>query len=71
MTSCGMRVVRGPDWSKANADGGEGHIGTIIGENSNDRTGTVLWDNGSQSNCSLGKGGKYELRVLDNAPIGT
>jgi len=27
----GVRVVRGPDWSQGDADGGEGHVGTVTG----------------------------------------
>lgn len=29
----GIRVVRGPDWSYGNADGGEGHVGTVTDDN--------------------------------------
>ena len=26
----GLRVVRGPDWSWGDQDGGEGHVGTVV-----------------------------------------
>nr|XP_022342890.1 E3 ubiquitin-protein ligase MIB2-like isoform X2 [Crassostrea virginica] len=65
----GIRVVRGPDWSHGNEDKGEGHVGTVIRDNG-DETCEVLWDMGGKSKCNVGKGGKFELRLLDNAPAG-
>lgn len=29
----GIRVVRGPDWSYDDDDGGEGHVGTVTDDN--------------------------------------
>jgi len=33
MSIDGVRVVRGPDWSYGDDDGGEGHVGTLIQDN--------------------------------------
>ncbi|XP_033725516.1 E3 ubiquitin-protein ligase MIB2-like [Pecten maximus] len=66
--SVGLRVVRGPDWSHGNADHGEGHMGTVIKDDTDNYD--VIWDKGGKSNCRTGKDGKYDLRILDNAPIG-
>ncbi|XP_069101873.1 E3 ubiquitin-protein ligase MIB2-like [Argopecten irradians] len=66
--SVGLRVVRGPDWNHGNADQGEGHMGTVVKDNKDNFD--VIWDKGGKSNCRAGKDGKYDLRVLDNAPIG-
>jgi E3 ubiquitin-protein ligase mind-bomb len=67
--SVGLRVVRGPDWKFGNKDGGEGHIGTVISVK-DDNTAEVVWDNGTQVTCKIGKDGKKDLRVIDNAPAG-
>ncbi|KAL3861980.1 hypothetical protein ACJMK2_007986 [Sinanodonta woodiana] len=64
----GLRVVRGPDWSLGNADGGEGHVGTVIQDFGNGTT-EVLWDLGTQSTCKTGKDGKFDLSTLDSAPL--
>ncbi|XP_021360864.1 E3 ubiquitin-protein ligase MIB2-like [Mizuhopecten yessoensis] len=66
--SVGLRVVRGPDWSHGNVDQGEGHMGTVVKDDKDNYD--VIWDKGGKSNCRAGKGGKYDLRILDNAPIG-
>lgn len=69
----GVRVIRGPDWQSKKQDGGLGHAGTIIyvpKEGSSDDKVTVIWDNGRELRYRAGKDGKYDLRVLDNAPIG-
>ena len=65
----GMRVLRGPHWQGGDADGGEGHLGTIR-ELLGDGHVRVLWDNGQETTCKAGAGGKYELRILDTAPVG-
>lgn len=67
--SVGLRVVRGPDWSHGDKDGGEGHVGSVIGVNS-DNTCDVVWDNGREIKCRIGKDGKCDLRIVDNAPAG-
>lgn len=72
----GLRVVRGPDWKWGNQDGGEGHVGTVVeigkpgSSTSPDKTVVVQWDSGSRTNYRVGYQGAYDLRVLDNAPIG-
>jgi E3 ubiquitin-protein ligase mind-bomb len=76
MLEVGVRVTRGPDWKWGNQDDGEGHIGTVveIGKpgslTSPDKTVVVQWDSGSRTNYRVGYQGKYDLRVLDNAPVG-
>ena len=47
--------------------------GTVIyvpKKDSSDDHVTVIWDNGRELRYRAGKDGKYDLRVLDNAPIG-
>nr|KAG5706472.1 hypothetical protein BaRGS_032865 [Batillaria attramentaria] len=65
----GVRVLRGPNWEGGEADGGEGHLGTLIELLGNGLV-RVLWDNGQESTCKAGADGKYELRIFDTAPIG-
>ncbi|KAH3783586.1 hypothetical protein DPMN_161528 [Dreissena polymorpha] len=65
----GVRVVRGPDWSKGDEDGGEGHVGTVTDDNE-DNTVEVQWDMGNSGTYNTGKGGKHDLRVLDSSPVG-
>ena len=67
--SIGLRVVRGPNWEFGDIDGGEGHIGTVISVK-DDNTAEVVWDNGNQVTCKIGKDGQRNLRVIDNAPAG-
>ena len=66
-----VRVVRGPDWSTGNEDGGDGHLGTVVdikptadGANAV----VILWDNGKKREYRYGSEGNYTLRVFDNAP---
>ena len=75
----GLRVVRGPDWEWGDQDGGEGHVGTVVevkreqsGEQQaqEGRSVVVQWDCGERSSYRCGVEGKYDLRVLDNAPCG-
>ncbi len=71
----GTRVVRGPDWTYENQDGGEGHVGTVIAKgcrNLQARPGEVLvlWDDGGEGVYRAGKDGPHDLRLLDNAPAG-
>ena len=65
----GLRVIRGRDWSPADVDGGEGHLGTVVSYGK-DETAEVIWDNGNQTLSRSGKDQSYELRVADNAPTG-
>ena len=77
----GVRVVRGPDWSWEDQDGGEGNVGTVVevkdsaseGEESGPGGTTVIvcWDGGVVTNYRCGFGGKYDLRTFDNGQTGT
>ena len=71
----GLRVVRGPDWEWGDQDGGEGHVGTVVevGEPSvsdGGRAVVVQWDFGERARYRCGVHGRYDLRVLDSAPVG-
>ena len=74
----GIRVVRGPDWSWGNQDGGEGFVGTLIELKMNPpsagksagQTVVVAWDNGVTSNYRVGYNDKYYLRAFDSGPSG-
>lgn len=73
-TKTGIRVVRGPDWSHGNEDGGEGHLGTVIGipgRGPSHGKVQVVWDSvGEEKSYFAGKNNKFELRIYDIAPIG-
>ena len=62
----GLRVIRGPGWTQGEADGGEGHVGTVV-DLKDDGTVEVTWDGGQVTKV---KAGSNELRVLDNATVG-
>ena len=76
----GVRVVRGPDWSWEDQDGGEGSVGTLVEvkesvpeEEETFPSGTtvkVCWDISLLSNYRCGFDKKYDLRVFDNAQTG-
>ena len=78
----GTRVVRGPDWTWGDQDGGEGHVGTVAEVLRADRAGlvdggcpgpcvvTVQWDCGNRCRYRCGLGDSYDLRVIDSAPAG-
>ena len=78
----GTRVVRGPDWTWGDQDGGEGHVGTVAEVLRADRGGlvdggcpgpcvaTVQWDCGNRCRYRCGLGDSYDLRVIDSAPAG-
>ncbi|KAF8774870.1 E3 ubiquitin-protein ligase MIB2 like protein [Argiope bruennichi] len=72
----GLRVVRGPNWKWGNQDDGEGHVGTVVeigkpgSTTSPYKTVVVQWDSGSHTNYRVGYQGAYDLRILDNAPLG-
>ncbi|XP_060573525.1 E3 ubiquitin-protein ligase MIB2-like [Ruditapes philippinarum] len=65
----GVRVVRGPDWSYGDDDGGEGHVGTVTQDNEDD-TVEVQWDMGNCGTYNTGSENKCDLRILDSAPAG-
>ena len=75
----GTRVVRGPNWTWGEQDGGEGHVGTVAevlkgGEVNQGCSGpcvvTVQWDCGNRCRYRCGVGDRYDLRVIDSAPAG-
>ena len=77
----GTRVVRGPDWSWREQDGGEGHLGTVAEIQAPEQEGgekdgrapcvvTVQWDCGGRCRYRCGLGGKYDLRGFDSGPAG-
>ena len=70
----GVRVIRGPDWSWSNQDGGEGCLGTVVESNKGPPTeGTVMvrWDHGKHNNgYRVGRNASHDLRVVDNGPLG-
>ena len=80
----GLRVVRGPDWESGDQDGGEGNVGTVVEVPGRSASGQqddgdwqsdcrhviVQWDYGKKFKYRCGVEQKYDLRVLDNAPVG-
>jgi E3 ubiquitin-protein ligase mind-bomb len=69
----GVRVVRGPDWTWGDQDGGEGYAGTVVDSAKRvppEGTVMVRWDVGKQSNYRTGSQNAYDLRIIDNAAIG-
>ena len=68
--SLGLRVVRGPNWSWGDQDGGEGHVGTVVEVGQDGGSVVVQWDCGNRCRYRCGEEGKYDLRVFDSAPTG-
>ena len=66
----GLRVVRGPNWSWGDQDGGEGHVGTVVEVGQGGESVVVQWDCGNRQRYHCGEEGKYDLRVFDSAPTG-
>lgn len=75
----GMRVVRGPNWKWGEQDGGEGGVGTVVEIHTRgvSQDGTTLergvvvqWDTGNRCNYRSAITGCYDLRLLDNGPVG-
>ena len=72
----GLRVVRGADWKWGDQDGGKGSVGTVVvvgrvgSSSSPDKTVIVQWDGGTRTNYRCGYDNSYDLRLLDNGPIG-
>ena len=74
----GLRVVRGPNWTWQDQDGGVGSVGTVVELHKSERAGgerrpvvvTVQWDAGTRCRYRCGIGDSYDLRVLDSAPVG-
>lgn len=76
LTSPGVRVIRGPDWSGGDVDGGEGGVGTIVEASKagtasiESGTTVVRWDSGQLSQCPTGQSNTFSLRAIDNAVVG-
>lgn len=76
--AAGLRVVRGPNWTWGDQDGGVGSVGTVVQLHrpraADDERGpcvvTVQWDAGTLCRYRCGIGDSYDLRVLDSAPVG-
>jgi len=75
MLVAGVRVVRGPDWSWGDQDGGEGHVGTVVKPRvGGQQKKTVIegvfvrWDNGVIANYHIS--GLHDLQILRSAPAG-
>ena len=66
----GLRVVRGPNWSWGDQDGGEGYVGTVVEVGQGGGSVVVQWDCGNRQRYRCGEEGKYDLRVFDSAPTG-
>ncbi|CAL4158048.1 unnamed protein product [Meganyctiphanes norvegica] len=72
----GLRVIRGPDWRWGEQDGGDCHAGTVVevgrpgSSTTPDRTVVVQWDAGARTNYRVGYQAAFDLRVVDNAPVG-
>ena len=67
----GLRVVRGPNWSWGDQDGGEGHVGTVVEVGQSGGSVVVVqWDCGNRNRYRCGKEGKYDLKIFDSAPTG-
>nr|XP_027212420.1 E3 ubiquitin-protein ligase MIB2-like isoform X1 [Penaeus vannamei] len=72
----GQRVIRGPDWRWGEQDGGAGYAGTVVevgrpgSSTTPDRTVVVQWDAGARTNYRVGYQAAFDLRLLDNAPVG-
>ena len=65
----GLRVVRGPDWTWGEQDGGEGMVGTVVRLRKDNHV-LVYWDSGKKAHYRAGHSGKFDLRVYDNAQTG-
>ncbi|XP_052131262.1 uncharacterized protein LOC113214724 isoform X3 [Frankliniella occidentalis] len=65
----GLRVVRGRDWSWGDQDDGEGHVGTVEHFLVTQKV-QVRWDNGQANHYYIGRHGRLDLRIFDNATVG-
>ena len=66
----GLRVVRGPNWSWGDQDGGGGHVGTVVEVGQDGRSVVVQWDCGNRYKYRCGEEGKHDLSVFDSGPTG-
>lgn len=62
-------MVRGPDWSWNDQDGGPGNEGTVLNVNLSTALALwarVKWASGDENNYRIGAGGKYDLCQVKN-----
>ena len=73
----GFRVIRGPDWTYKNQDGGKGHAGTVLRLHDERRpyfpklSVLVQWDNGDKGLYRAGYDQAFDLRIIDTANSGS
>lgn len=68
-----LRVIRGPNWSNGDQDGGEGYVGSVVSVRETEdgkKMAVVVWDSGCRGEYSCGVDDKYSLRVQDNSLTG-
>ncbi|XP_030851770.1 E3 ubiquitin-protein ligase MIB2-like [Strongylocentrotus purpuratus] len=69
----GFRVIRGPDWTYKNQDGGKGYAGTVLRLHDERQlhfpklSVLVQWDNGDKGLYRAGYDQGYDLRIIDTA----
>ena len=66
----GTRVVRGPDWTTGDEDGGEGSLGWVTNVDSWNQVVCVLWENGNSAKYRAGVGQKHDLIEFDSTNTG-
>lgn len=59
----GAKVVRGPDWTNYDEDGGKGSTGTLVGPIG--RLWLVKWDNGNVRPYEIGDDTDSDGRLLE------
>lgn len=62
-------MVRGPNWSWRDQDGGEGHVGTVEHFFPSQKV-QVRWDHGYANHYYTGRNNQFDLRIIDNAHVG-
>eukprot|EP00057_Strongylocentrotus_purpuratus_P015389 XP_011669863.1 PREDICTED: E3 ubiquitin-protein ligase MIB2-like [Strongylocentrotus purpuratus] len=69
----GIRVIRGPDWTYKNQDGGKGFAGTVLRLHDERQPHApklsvlVQWDNGDKGLYRAGYDQAFDLRIIDTA----
>ena len=72
----GTRVIRGPDWTYKDQDGGKGHAGTVLSLQAvyqpyfAKQTVLVQWDDGRKGLYRTGYNQAYDLRILETTKSG-
>ena len=73
----GFRVIRGPDWTYKNQDGGKGYAGTVLRLHDERQphfpklSVLVQWDSGDKGLYRAGYDQGYDLRIIDTANAGS